>query len=143
MQIMNTHSMDERFASAGIIVGRIMLALYFLVPGIMKFVSWDMHVALMERHQMVLIPLLLASAGVSQIVAGICLILNRYTSVIASLLAMMVLLINVTLHDFWHFEGLEAAHEMQNFIKNLGIFAGLLVLAGHSHLKHLGNNGFR
>ncbi len=143
MQIMNSHSIDERFASAGIIVGRIMLALYFLVPGIMKFVSWDMHVALMERHQMVLIPLLLASAGVSQIVAGICLILNRYTSVIASLLAMMVLLINVTLHDFWHFEGLEAAHEMQNFIKNLGIFAGLLVLAGHSHLKHLGNNGFR
>ncbi|MFV7770938.1 DoxX family protein [Shewanella marisflavi] len=140
---MNTHSMDERFASAGIIVGRIMLALYFLVPGIMKFVSWDMHVALMERHQMVLIPLLLASAGISQIVAGICLILNRYTSVIASLLAMMVLLINVTLHDFWHFEGLEAAHEMQNFIKNLGIFAGLLVLAGHSHLKHRGHNGFR
>ncbi|CAM4202562.1 DoxX family protein [Shewanella aquimarina] len=92
---------------------------------------------------MVLIPLLLASAGVSQIVAGICLMLNRYTSVVASLLAMMVLLINVTLHDFWHFEGLEAAHEMQNFIKNLGIFAGLLVLAGHSHLKQLGNKGGR
>lgn len=135
--------MDERLASAGILVGRIMLALYFLVPGIMKFVSWDMHVALMERHHMVLIPLLLASAGVSQIVAGICLMLNRYTSVVASLLAMMVLLINVTLHDFWHFEGLEAAHEMQNFIKNLGIFAGLLVLAGHSHLKRLGNKGLR
>ncbi|MCL2910528.1 DoxX family protein [Shewanella aquimarina] len=140
---MNSHSMDERFASAGILVGCIMLALYFLVPGILKFVSWDMHVALMERHHMVLIPLLLASAGVSQIVAGICLMLNRYTSVVASLLAMMVLLINVTLHDFWHFEGLEAAHEMQNFIKNLGIFAGLLVLAGHSHLKQLGNKGGR
>ncbi|MCG9737701.1 DoxX family protein [Shewanella insulae] len=138
---MISHLAQKRLASAGVQIGRIMLALYFLIPGIMKFVSWDMHVALMESHQMVLIPLLLATAGVSQIVAAICLIFDRYTSVVSSLLAMMVLLINVTLHDFWHFEGVEAAHEMQNFIKNLGIFAGLLVLAGHSHLKHLRANG--
>ena len=24
--------------------GRVLLALYFLLPGIMKFVSWDMHI---------------------------------------------------------------------------------------------------
>jgi putative oxidoreductase len=40
--------------------------------------------------------------------------------------------INVSLHDFWNYSGVEGAHEMQNFIKNLGIFAGLLVLSGHS-----------
>jgi len=112
-------------------VGRIMLALYFLIPGIMKFVSWDMHVGLMEKHNMPFVPVLLAAAGIFQIVAAILLIANRYTAIVALLLAGLVLVINVSLHDFWNLTGLEGAHEMQNFIKNLGIFAGLLVLSGH------------
>jgi len=113
-------------------VGRIMLAVYFLIPGIMKFVSWDMHIGLMEKHNMPFVPVLLAAAGVFQIVAALLLIANRYTAIVAILLAGLVLVINVNLHDFWNLTGLEGAHEMQNFIKNLGIFAGLLVLSGHS-----------
>ncbi len=83
---------------------------------------------------MVFIPLLLAAAGVFQIVAALALIVNRYTAVFALLLAGLVLLINVNLHDFWNMEGVEGAHELQNFVKNLGIFAGLLLLSGHSYL---------
>ena len=46
-------------------------------------------------------------------------------------LAIMVLLINVSLHDFWNvYEDVNAERETQNFFKNLGIFAGLLLLAG-------------
>ena len=112
-------------------IGRIMLALYFLLPGIMKFVSWDMHIGLMEKHNMPFVSVLLAAAGIFQIVAAILLISNRYTAIVALLLAGLVLIINVNLHDFWNFTGVEGGHEMQNFIKNLGIFAGLLVLSGH------------
>ena len=115
--------------------GRVLLALYFLLPGIMKFVSWDMHVALMEKHQMLMVPVLLATAGVFQIGAAIALVLNRYTYVVSLLLAMLVLTINVNLHDFWNYTGVEGAHEMQNFVKNLGILAGLLVLAGHARME--------
>nr|WP_241148914.1 hypothetical protein [Photobacterium sanguinicancri] len=39
--------------------GRVLLALYFLIPGIMKFVSWDMHIQLMEKHDMPFVPVLL------------------------------------------------------------------------------------
>lgn len=113
-------------------VGRVLLALYFLVPGIMKFVSWDMHIQLMEKHNMPFVPVLLALAGIFQIVAALMLIANRFTGIVALLLAGLVLVINISLHDFWNFSGLDGAHEMQNFIKNLGIFAGLLVLSGHS-----------
>jgi len=120
--------MDKMLLTAG----RILLALYFLIPGIMKFVSWDMHIGLMEKHNMPFVPVLLAVAGVFQIVAALLLIANRYTAIVALLLAGLVLVINVNLHDFWNLAGLEGAHEMQNFIKNLGILAGLLVLSGHS-----------
>ena len=111
--------------------GRVLLALYFLIPGIMKFVSWDMHIQLMEKHDMPFVPVLLGLAGIFQIGAAVLLIANRFTWIVALLLAGLVLVINVSLHDFWNYSGLEGAHEMQNFIKNLGIFAGLLVLSGH------------
>ena len=55
-------------------IGRIFLALYFLLPGIGKFIAWDDQVALMEAHNMKMIPLLLAVAGVIQIVGGMLII---------------------------------------------------------------------
>jgi len=110
--------------------GRSLLAFYFLLPGVMKFVSWDMHVALMETHGMVMVPVLLAVAGVVQIAASICLFLNKQVVICALGLAAMVLLINLNLHNFWNlYEGVDTKHETQNFFKNMGIFAGLLLLA--------------
>ena len=111
-------------------VGRIFLALYFLIPGISKFTSWNTSVALMEAHNMKMIPTLLAIAGIAQVVGSISLLLNRYVVICALGFAAMTLLINFNLHDFWNsYEGVNPDRELQNFYKNLGIFAGLLLLA--------------
>jgi putative oxidoreductase len=118
-----------------LIIGRSLVALYFLVPGIMKFAAWDMHTALMEKHGMIFVPVLLALAGIIQITASISILLNRFVAPAAFVLAAMVVAINITLHDFWNYTGIEGAHEMQNFIKNLGILGGLLVLAAYN-AKH-------
>ena len=116
--------------SALIHTGRGVLALYFLLPGVMKFIQWDMHVALMETHGMAMAPVLLAVAGVTQVGASVCLFLNKQVVICALGLAAMVLLINLNLHDFWNvYEGVDTEHETQNFFKNMGIFAGLLLLA--------------
>lgn len=110
--------------------GRVLLGLYFLLPGIAKFADWERHVALMETHNMAMIPALLAIAGVAQIIGGLSLILNKHVVVCALGFAVMILLINANLHDFWNvYEGVNAERETQNFVKNLAIFAGLLVLA--------------
>jgi putative oxidoreductase len=111
-------------------VGRIFLALYFLIPGISKFVSWNTSVALMEAHNMKMIPILLAIAGIAQVVGSISLLLNRYVVICALGFAVMTIIINFNLHDFWNtYEGVNPDRELQNFYKNLGIFAGLLLLA--------------
>ena len=116
--------------SALIHTGRGLLALYFLLPGVMKFIQWDMHVALMETHGMAMAPVLLAVAGVTQVGASVCLFLNKQVAICALGLAAMVLLINLNLHDFWNvYEGVDTERETQNFFKNMGIFAGLLLLA--------------
>ena len=111
-------------------VGRIFLALYFLIPGISKFTSWNTSVALMEAHNMKMIPALLTIAGIAQVVGSISLLLNRHVVMCALGFAVMTLLINFNLHDFWNsYEGVNPERELQNFYKNLGIFAGLLLLA--------------
>lgn len=111
-------------------IGRVLLGLYFLLPGIAKFAAWDRHVTLMETHEMSMVPILLVVAGVIQIVGGLCLIANKQVVICALGFAVMILLINVNLHDFWTvYEGVNPERETQNFVKNLGILAGLLVLA--------------
>ena len=111
-------------------VGRIFLALYFLIPGISKFTSWNSSVALMEAHNMKMIPVLLAIAGIAQVAGSISLLLNKHVVICALGFAVMTLLINFNLHDFWNtYEGVSPDRELQNFYKNLGIFAGLLLLA--------------
>jgi putative oxidoreductase len=108
----------------------VLLAIYFLIPGVAKFTSWDMHIALMETHNMIMVPFLLAIAAVVQIVGSILLLFNKQVVVCALGFAVIVLLINLNLHDFWNvYEGVDAKYETQNFFKNLGIFAGLLLLA--------------
>ena len=111
-------------------VSRVLLALYFLVAGIGKFISWDMHVALMETHNMLMVPVLLAITGIVQVFGSICLLFNKQVVICALGFAVMVVLINLNLHDFWNvYEGVDVRHETQNFIKNLGVFVGFLMLA--------------
>ena len=110
--------------------GRVFLALYFLIPGISKFTSWSSSVSLMEAHNIPMIPLLLMIAGTAQVVGSISLLLNKYVVFCALGFAAMTILINLNLHDFWNtYEGVNSEREAQNFFKNLGIFAGLLLLA--------------
>jgi putative oxidoreductase len=50
---------------------------------------------------------------------------------IAFILAGLVLVISLVMHNFWSLEeGIQKGHEMQNFVKNMAIMAGLMVLAG-------------
>ena len=67
--------------------------------------------------------------GVLQIIFGLLLILGRKVSLSSLVLVIVTLLINFYIHDFWNMSGEESQqHETQNFIKNLGIIAGLLLL---------------
>ena len=113
-----------------ITISRILLAVYFLSAGIGKFLAWDTHVALMELHDMTMIPILLAIAGIAQIGGSICLLFNKYVVACSLGFAAITIFININLHDFWNvYEGVDVRHETQNFIKNLGVLVAFLLLA--------------
>lgn len=127
--------------SLSVTIGRMLLGLYFLVPGIMKFTAFDLHLGMMAHHGVPLAMPGLIFAGASAIIGALLLFANRYVRLVSFGFVLYILIVNVTLHGFWKFEGVEARHEMQNFIKNLGIMAGLLVLAGVSARRPLSLSG--
>lgn len=122
------HTLDK----LALATGRILLGLYFILPGLAKFADWQTHIDLMLRHAVPLTGPLLAVAGIANLVLGGLLLANRQVWLAAYGCAAYILVINFALHDFWNFSGMEGRHETQNFVKNLGIFAGCLVLAGFS-----------
>lgn len=110
--------------------GRVLLGLYFLLPGISKIVGFDATSAYMATHGVPMVGIALVVTIVLQIGGGTALIIGWQTRPTALMLAAITLLINLLMHDFWNvYEGLSQAHETQNFVKNLAIMAGLLALA--------------
>jgi putative oxidoreductase len=124
-----------------IAAGRVLLALYFLLPGLAKLAASASQLSLMEHHGIAYAALLLPIAGIAQVLGALALLANRHVRLVSLGFVLYILIINGLMHDFWHFSGTEAAHEAQNFIKNLGILAGLLVLAGISPKRGLALKG--
>ena len=117
--------------NACLLVGRFLLGLYFIVPGISKIADYEGTAAYMAEHSVPLIGVLLPLTILMQIGLGATLIAGFKGQVAAFLLAGLTLMINLFMHNFWAMEeGLQQRHEMQNFIKNLAIMAGLLFVAG-------------
>ena len=126
---MNSITADRYFY----IVGRFLLGLYFLLPGLAKvFLFQDnLNVVILREVPFPTFSLLLVT--IAQIFFGTMLMLGKYVHMGALVLAVVTLLINFYIHDFWNMaEDANQAHETQNFVKNLGIFAGLLVLSKRS-----------
>ena len=116
-------------------IGRILLGLYFLLPGIQKAMNAADTLAYMRGHEIAFAEPLMWFSTLVNIVGGLLLISGRHVKFVSYGFVIYILLVNYLLHDFWTMEGAGVAHEMQNFVKNLGILAGLLVLAGHASAR--------
>ena len=111
--------------------GRALLGIYFILPGISKITDFAGNSQYMADHGMVFIPYFLVLTIIIQVGGGVSLVAGYKTRFIAFLLAGLTLVISIVMHDFWTLEpSLQTSHETQNFIKNMAIMAGLLVLAG-------------
>ena len=119
-----------------ITVGRVMLGLYFLLPGISKIPTYAGTTEYMLLHNIPLASILLPITIVLQIGLGAMLIIGYRIKESALILAALTIFINIGMHDFWNeYPNTDAGHETQNFVKNLAIFAGLLVLSASEKVQ--------
>jgi putative oxidoreductase len=118
--------------TTSLLVGRFLIGLYFILPGIQKITDFEKMSAYMQAHEVPLISILLPFTIVIQLSAGAALIVGYKGKVAAFLLAGLTLVISIYMHDFWGMEeGVARMHEMQNFVKNMAIMAGLLMVVAH------------
>ncbi len=112
-------------------IGRGLLGLYFILPGISKITGWSDTAQDMANHGVPMIPVLLVITIILQVGGGVSLSIGYRKQLMALLLAGLTLSISLFMHDFWTMEqGIERLHETQNFFKNLAIMAGLMYVAG-------------
>jgi len=115
---------------AFITIGRVLLGGYFLFPGISKIPTYSFTIEYLTLHNIPFARILLPITIVLQVGLGAMLIIGYRIKESALILAALTIFINIGMHDFWNeYPNTDAGHETQNFVKNLAIFAGLLVLS--------------
>jgi len=109
--------------------GRMLLGIYFLLPGLGKIFTYSDNLILLASKGVPLSVISLPLTILIEIGLGFFLIFGKYVRVSSFILFALTILINIFIHDFWNLSGDIQAHEAQNFYKNMGVAAGLLILA--------------
>lgn len=108
-------------------VGRILLALIFIVSGANKFANLAATDAMIQK---VGFPGGLAlPAAIFEVIAGLCIVLGIFTRLFSILLAGFCLLLALLFHNNFT-DPMQAA----NFMKNVAIAGGFLCLFAQSHM---------
>jgi putative oxidoreductase len=120
----------KKFDNLFFIFGRSLLGLYFIIPGLSKIFDFVATLSLMRMKGVPFSSVLLPLTIIIQLLGGIFLILGRNLRLTSIILFCLTIIINIYIHNFWALSGDPSqAHEIQNFVKNLAIAAGLLILA--------------
>ena len=113
------------------LIGRLILAWFFLSQVLHLAGQWDATIQLMALRHLPAPPLLLAVALIVLILGGLSLIIGFQTRHGAMLLFGFTVVASVAMHDFWVIHNpIERAAEFELFARNLAIAGGLLLLVG-------------
>lgn len=121
--------MTEKLNQFGLLVGRILLALIFVMSGSMKVMNWSQTADSMAAENMPAVPFFLVMAILVEIGGGLSVLLGYKCSWGALLLAAFLIPVTLTFHHFWTYEGAAIQNQMQHFMKNVTIMGGLIALA--------------
>lgn len=112
------------------LVGRFVLAWYFLSQSWLAAQQWDRTVSELALRQAPLAPLLLALAIVVMALGAISLIFGYHARHGAMLLFAFVIVASVLLHAFWRDADAARAADYELFARNMAIAGGLLMIVG-------------
>ena len=111
------------------LVGRILLALMFLLSGISKVTGFEGTVGYISSVGLPLPSFLAVGAMVLEIAAGIALIIGFKTRWAALALALFTIAAAVLFHNYWAMPASAQMMQQIIFMKNIAVTGGLLMLA--------------
>jgi len=112
-------------------LGRLLLALIFIISGFNKVMGWPGVVGAVEAKGLP-IPLLFgAGAVLAELGGGLLVALGFKARFGALVLIVFTVVTTVVFHNFWAFEGPDRQVQVINFMKNLSMTGGLLLILGY------------
>jgi putative oxidoreductase len=110
------------------LVGRILMAGIFVASGIAKLTDPAAAVGYMNSVGVPNADTLVYVAGLAELTGGLALAFGFLTRIAAIGLVVLLVIINLYFHNFWALAEPEAKTQMGQFMKNLSIMGGLLMV---------------
>jgi putative oxidoreductase len=110
------------------LLGRILLAVIFLVSGYGKIAGFAGTAAYMASKGLPMVPQLLYATIAVEILGAAMIVVGYQTRWAALALLGFTAIITPVFHDFWNLVGGEARLQQIMFMKNLAIIGGLLMV---------------
>ena len=122
------HSASQK---AALVAGRILLALVFLISAAGKVVSFHSVAGYMAAKEIPWAPFLLAGALVLELGGGLSVMIGWRARTGARALMLVLIPATLAFHGFWHEPAADMREQLLQFLKNVSILGGLLLLSVH------------
>jgi putative oxidoreductase len=112
------------------LISRLMISAIFLQGALGKITGWSGQASYMQSHQLPaqLIPAMLGTALLIEVGGVLCLLVGWKARAAAFVMFLYLGMVSVLLHNFWA-HGASAGGMQTQFLKNVGIMGGLLMIA--------------
>jgi putative oxidoreductase len=111
------------------LAGRILISVIFLISGFFKVGGYSQIVGYAAAVHLPAPGVAIAMAAAVELACGLAILAGFKTRASAWLLFLYLLPVTYIFHNFWAVQGQEQQMQMVNFLKNVAIMGGLLVLS--------------
>ena len=118
-------------SSATSLAGRLLISPIFLFSGFTKIAMYSNIVGFAAAKGMPMPGIAIALAAVIEILGGLAVLIGFQARSAAWLLFLYLIPATLVFHNFWAASGAEHDAQMMNFVKNVTIMGGLLILAAN------------
>lgn len=112
-------------------LGRVLVSLIFVISGLDKLGAWAATAARMEAAGIPIASLLLPVAVLFELGGGLLVLSGLRARLGALMLIVFTVLATLLVHHFWTYSGEAARLQQIQFMKNLGLIGGLLLVFAH------------
>jgi len=119
--------MNSSATNAAALVGRILLAVIFVISGFGKITGYEATAQYMAA-KLPLVVLLLPLTILVELGGGLALAAGFKARWVALALAIFTLLAGILFHDYWNADAAHRMGQQINFLKNIAITGGMLMV---------------
>lgn len=113
------------------LLGRILLALIFVISGYKKIGGFDQTAGYMASKDLPYAEVLLVLTILIELGGGILLILGWKARWVAAVIFLFLIPVSVIFHPFWAVDAAQMQNQFNSFFKNLCIMGGMLYIVAY------------